>query len=573
MAREKLKDFLSQKGSTATSLTFIPDGSKDDGLGVDVGTGEPLLDLNDDIKGLLGDYVRFIMEDAGNENLPNPGNEKASSSNKGDHLVLPELQGFEKVFIEQGTILKGKLNEYSNSGKFDNLDTLIDKVGGNFSNTEKLKEIQGRDLGKHGNTLANPEGEDNEIIKSSQRMFLKNNRFANVGSDTNTSFTVKPQNPNVFESGDKEDNRGTIALQKEYGSYNKNDHITDIDSLKSIGASLLLKASGFAGGDTPGESQEVNEIAETINDLTSRNFNITSGFSKIKISSIAAKNAKGFPETESGDSVRDGKGSSIEIDPSAQNASSYGSTYNSDFKYYNSNIRLHKIQAAIAMIAVKNIGKTFYETLINNLREVDKVNIVSTGESYITENPSGDLLGYVYSYSKGLNSLKIDNNVFKKLITDTTHPYGSAVDRGLEIVFGIPINSNDLNAVVNNTMISQSPGFWVAVARSILKSLDNVYTNYESLSGVGDLSYDELFLVYKDIVESNKFIKFFNVMAVIGDISLSANNGLKNEETINRIRDVDSIPDNTAIPGKSRKKNGRYKEELSWSQDASPSMY
>lgn len=573
MAREKLKDFLSQKGSTDTSLTFIPDGSKDDGLGVDVGTGEPLLDLNDDIKGLLGDYVRFIMEDAGNENLPKSGNEKASSSNKGDNLVLADLQGFEKVFIEQGTVLKNKMNEYSNSGKFDDLDTLIDKVGGNFSNTEKLKEIQGRELSKHGNTLSNPSGEDNEIIKSSQRMFLKNNRFANVGSETSTSFTVKPQNPNMFESSDKKDNSGTIALQKEFGSYNKNDHITDINSLKSIGASLLLKASGFASGDTPGESQEVSEISESINDLTAGNFNIASGFTKLRFSSMAAKNAKGFPSIESGESVRDGRGKLIETDPSANNSSSYGSTYNSEFKYHNSNIKLHKMQAAIAMIAVKNVGKKFYETLINSLREVDKIDIISSGENYVAENPSGDLLGYMYSYSKSLKSLKIDNNVFKQLIADTTHPYGSAVDRGLEVVFGVSSDSNDINKVANNDIISQSPGFWVAVARSVLKSLDNVYASYESLSDIGNLSHDELFLIYKDIIESNKFIKFFNVMAVIGDISLSSNNGVKTSESVNRIRDVDSIPDNTAIPGKSRKKNGRYREELSWNQDASPSMY
>ena len=74
---------------------------------------------------------------------------------------------------------------------------------------------------------------------------------------------------------------------------------------------------------------------------------------------LRPKNAKGFPEDMSGNSVRSNRGESIGTDPNAVNSKTFGSTYNSEFKFTGNTIKLHKIQAAISMIAVKNVGKVF----------------------------------------------------------------------------------------------------------------------------------------------------------------------------------------------------------------------
>tara|TARA_R100000027_G_scaffold12853_1_gene9180 strand:+ start:2807 stop:6283 length:3477 start_codon:yes stop_codon:yes gene_type:complete len=566
LAREKLKDFLNQKGSNSDMISYVRTEAPD-GIGVDPGTGEELLDLNNDLKGLLGDYVRFIMEDANNDFLPNPGNELASPSKKGDDLVLADLQGFEKVHVPQGTELKSKLNENSNSGKFDDLSTLIDKVGKNFSNQEKLKEIQGRPLSKQGETLVSPSGENNDIVKATQQMFLKNNRFANVDDEKSKAFAEKPVDPKQFEM-EKDSNEGSVVIQNKFGQYDKDLNKTNLDGIKKIGASILLKSSGFSAGSTPGESDNVDDVIASINDLTSNNLDVNSGFTKIDFNIIRPKNAKGFPEDISGNSVRDNRGEWINADPDSINSKTFGSTYNSEFRFTGNTIKLHKIQAAISMIAVKNVGKIFYEGLISTLREADKIDLIKSGEEYQTANPEGDLLSHIMGKSRSLQSSKLQFNVFSNLLANTTHNYGSAVNQGIKEIFGEPFESNSLDSIANSKNISQSPGFWIAVARSVLKSFDNIQSN---ITGLDSLNSNELFLVYKDIIESNKFIQFFNAMAIIGDVSLLSNNSVTSEA--GNVRDVDLIPDTNSIPGKSRKKNGRYKNELSWNQDSSPSMY
>jgi len=195
LSRETLKDFLISKGSTQDSIS-ITQKNAPDGLGVEPGTNEELLDLLDDTKGLLGDYLKFLVDQSTNEFKLKGGNALVSSNNRGDAIQLADSQGAESVHVSQGTILKSKLNENSNSNKFDNsgtpISSLVDKTSSNFSNHDLLKDIPGKSLSKSGATLTNSNGEDNDVVQATQRVLLQNNRFANVGSDTNTAFTVKP---------------------------------------------------------------------------------------------------------------------------------------------------------------------------------------------------------------------------------------------------------------------------------------------------------------------------------------------------------------------------------------------
>ena len=164
-------------------------------------------------------------------------------------------------FVEQGTVLKAKLNENSNSNKFDDsgtpLSSLIDKTGNSFSNHHKLKEIEGLPKSVYGQTLTNPNGEENDIVQATQKMFLENNRFANVGDENKTSFTVKPQLASDFEGKEKTHNKGTLNLQNKFGVYDQENAVVSIEELKQLGASLLFKSTGFDQGETPADSGDL----------------------------------------------------------------------------------------------------------------------------------------------------------------------------------------------------------------------------------------------------------------------------------------------------------------------------
>lgn len=577
--RETLKDFLTQKGVNADSISITRGDKPKSGLGVEPSTGEELLDLLDDTSGLLGEYLKFIVDDSSNEYKIKTGNGLATSANRGDELQLADSQGAENIFLEQGTILKAKLNENSNSGKFDDsgtpLSSLIDKTSKNFNNHEKLKDIVGRPLSTSGQTLTNPNGEQNDIVQATQKMFLKNNRFTNVGNENKTSFTKKPQSTRDFESKEKTHNRGTLNIQDKFGEYDQENNIVSIEELKSLGASLLYKSTGFDNGSSPSESGDIKDTSEAITSLDLNNNIGKSGFSKISFNNLRSKNAKGFPENIAGESLRSGRGEVIEQDNDPLNPpssiSSFGSTYNDAFQFTGKSIKLHKIQAAISLIAVKNIASTFFNSFINQLRESDRIDLTSDTESYLSENAKVDIGVYMLGKSRKLASIKIDNFIASSILTNTTFPYGDAVDQGLQVILGPDQSKNDEEKVIKSKVVAQTPGYWLSVAKSILKTYADVAGKYGALNE--PLETDDLYLVYRDLISRNKFIKFFNVMAIIGDISLQSTAGVKTEDKdFKHPRDVDSIPDNRAIH-KSRKKFGLNRNEMSWNQDAAPSIY
>lgn len=582
MARETLKSFLVKNGKSADSISYTLKESPD-GLGVDPNTGEELIDFVNETEGLLGDYLEHIIGESSNEFKIKSGNQKAASSKRGDDLTLADSQGAKKIFVEQGTQLKSALNSYSNSGKFndagESLDFLIDKVGKNFSNHEKLKEIKGANLDKSGRITPKSQGEDNKIVQATQKVFKQNNRFANIGDEKQKAFMSEDRDMKNFES--EKTIEGSLKVSRTFGEYNKDRDVISLDSLKKLGASLLLKSSGFSKGNTPGSSSDPEKIK--IENLTSNNIDKISGYRKVEADNLRAKNAKGFPEDLLGNSIRQGRGDFNNLDPDAENSKSYGNTYNTEFQFSNKNLRLHQIEAAISLLTLSKIGKTFFNTFINLLRESDKVSLVRSTESFVADNKSADIGTYMMGESSRLSSTKLSFAMTNSVLTNTVHNYSDCIDRGLQVILGSVTNQTKESVVASKTSVSESPGFWLAVSRSVLKTFDQTIKKYGngSLEGIDSAS---LPLVYRDILETNKFIQFYNVMAIVGDASLTASNGLKGPipkvgEKIESFhhRDVDKIPDTRAIPGKSKKnlgsKKGYKNNKLSWGQGETQSAY
>ena len=190
MARETLRDFLSSTGKGASDkISYANKSDGDNDLGIDPNTGEELLDLDDELSGILGDYLNYLTENVFNNRYPiSAGNERAATSNRGDNLVIAEEQGAEKVFVEQGTDSANALGQYSSSGKFDlagyPVRDIVDKKGRDekLDGNNLYTNIDGTGLDTSGGSGKNLRQVENSVVEATQKLLLANNRFSNISS-------------------------------------------------------------------------------------------------------------------------------------------------------------------------------------------------------------------------------------------------------------------------------------------------------------------------------------------------------------------------------------------------------
>lgn len=578
MARETLKDFLNSNGIQADSISYNLDNSSGDpiqisgleDLGKDPNTNRELLDLDNETSGLLGDYLSYIVENSNSIFGIAPGNERATSSKRGDSLVLAEEQGADKVFLEQGTENANNFNKNSNSQQFGDsgsrIGTFIDKTG-NSSNSHNLyKDIIGTGLGKEGETFSFREGDaNNKVVKATQNLMLKNNRFANVvGGDAHAPKNI--QNENL-------EKKDVFLINNQFGVHDKEKYFSTIEQLKDIGSSLLLKASGYDFGDSPGESKDIKEAALDFReqDLKSSRF-AADRFIKVNNSILDAKNAKGFTEDELGNSVREGRGRFLNNDPDAESSKTFGQTYNSEINFDGKNHRLHKLQAAIACKALMSLSENFYKQILEYFIFKDK-SIMEDAKGVINrDNYDTSAAGtFILGKARSLFNLRLD--LLKQLIlVKTRYPYKACVDRGLKIIFGTG-NEND---IAKRSHIRQAPGYWLSIASSMLKTYNQLIEDFKELSEIRGSDSEQL-LKIMNVLKKNKVVGFYNVMATIGDVSFQAFSGQSEDLDFSKIKhpkDVDSLPDGPGTRhSKSRKDFGFHDKQLAWAQNETPSAY
>ena len=124
--RKTLKDFLSNRGlTTQSSISYALDSettgpadslNEGDELGKDPSSEVPLIDPSD---GLLGDYLKFIVDQSSNIHKFKSGNSESASSKRGDYLQQAIDHGIENIFVEPGSTKDSLQKEYSNSGYLD----------------------------------------------------------------------------------------------------------------------------------------------------------------------------------------------------------------------------------------------------------------------------------------------------------------------------------------------------------------------------------------------------------------------------------------------------------------------
>jgi len=582
MSRETLKNFLNSKSLPTDSVSYVYDKEGTVGreeqvdIGTDAETGEKLLDLDTEGKGLLGDYLSYIVENAENIYGLSPGNEKAAPSNRGDSLVLAEEQGAESVFVEHGDTLSNSLESYSNSQYFDEAGTpisdILDKTGDGSHSHDLLKKVEGRQRENQGITLPSTEGDESQVVQAVHSVLANNNRFANVSNKT--AFVTQGTDNADFEGKDAEE--GTFLYQRNFGNFDKHEGKVSIDELKEVGASILYKITGYDVSDTPGSSEGVESIEKKIAsaDIASTRYAAES-FEEVNFRASRAKYAAGSPEDLTGGSLRDGKGSFLPADPDADSSKTYGATYNPSLHFDGRNRKAHKIQASIACLALKKITVDFMDQISNFIRFSDLEKVSESGGDFASkdksyEGPGPYLLG---AYSQ-LNTYSLD--IFKKLVlVRTDYSYPECFEKGIEVFFGT--SGDSLETSKNAEHIMQAPGYWLSIASSIIKSYDNLSSAFSNMESFESDSSEQLSIIY-DIVRSNKLVQFANAAATVGDIFFKTNNGSKTHNLlVRRPFDVDGMASTPATRvGKSRDTgltNTTNPLSLAWRQSSVPSMY
>lgn len=579
--RETLKNFLSNIGATTDSISYTYDTQDNANqyenidLGKDPGTDRELIDIENEGSGLLGDYLNYITENSTNIFKIAAGIEKATASKRGDSLTIAEEQGAENVFVTQGTENFKNLSQYSNSGKFqeagEDITEFLDKTGGEHDAHNLYGSIEGNNLSTSGETLTNQSGIQDQPVKATNSLLSHYNRFANVSNKT--AFAPKGKTANDLDSAD--DPSGTVKYETKFGKADIDENISAFEKLKDLGASLLIKASGFDSSEKPVDALSANEIDAIFSQQdTKSNFYSESEFNKVPIENIRPRNAKGTPVNSSGDSIRAGTGEFFGEDPNAKNSTSFGASYNSELNFLGKNRKMLKLQAAIVskalIIATKNFMDVITETIrINDLRTINEYTEASSKRdpSYMG---AGKKAKGVF---RQIKSFELDM-IKKLLLVKTNFNYSDCIDKGLSVFFG-----NDLEntkEIAKSRLLSTAPGFWLAIASSVLKSFDQLST---LIQDVGEIegSTQEKFLLLFEAIKSNKILQFANAAATVGDIALKQDNGLKNNNGSNSSHfpfDVDKIETTAGTRfSKSKENDGPNPDRLAWRQSSVPSMY
>ena len=217
-------------------------------------------------------------------------------------------------------------------------------------------------------------------------------------------------------------------------------------------------------------------------------------------------------------------------------------------------------QATAAVIALQATA-AIVDSLLENIsgHKSDKKVSLGRGPYYLGED---------------VQSLKAKYQLFKNItLVRTNYPYSQCVKMGMKVFFGE--KTTEEGQVKKSQGIKESPGFWLSIARTVLRNADD-FISKSSGSLSKDFSAASLHRFMFALGES-KIIGFLNAAATVGDSFLQLTGGRESLGDLARTGgpwDVDSLPDNAATRVmKSRSGDGLTSSALAWRGSSVPSMY
>jgi len=605
VAREKLKEFLNSIGSSKQGITYTVDptyGGDDSGtsadeskivdigddLGKDPGTGKDLVSIGPDLgDSLINDFLEYLTF-AENYYSISGGSQRAPMLShldaSGNPVVLKpaESQGSldGNVFVktsESDGEMGSSMSQYSNSGYFDGesvkLKDIISKLGniginedtgdGPHSGNNLLPSIEGTSLDATGKTVvdSSPSDASQNLTKGVQDVVLSRNRFK---TSDNTPYKNSDIDISDFESGINKS--GTRTSQVSIGNYNANPQESQVmtnEKLEKIARSMMLKALGLDYAGTPGESTDPDEYSYD-NDIA---YAVSALPGPLPLKSTKPREAYGSPQLSTGQSTRDGKGA-FEL---SGKQSSYGSSYTPDLKYNsNASSAVIKARAAATIIGMMNVLQGTVDILSAVKGDGDKIDL-----------RSGPLL---LGQAKRV-ALKSRVQLFQKYLSPyTKYPFMRCLNQGMLVLFGKTYenrgdlaSNSDRNDISGHQTVSEAPGFWYSISRSILNKYilisskignnEESYTSYPSAALSDTMS----------AVANTGLVGIINAVAEIGDISLRATGGVQGIDAMDdpvAPWNVDKLYDGPSTRvSKSRSSDGQTSLSLAWRGSSSPGMY
>lgn len=552
MARETLKDFLRLRTSSTEdriAYTIDQDGlvkDKDD-LGIDPGTGRDLISES----GLLGDFVKYLNDLNNHDFKVTGGNQIAPSSDRGEPLaILSPTSGEAFIYTNEsgpGT-LGSVMASYSNGnlGKAS-VERVLSKDGSNLNKSgEKthklLSSIPSSAADTSGKTFAGPvSAGGNEALKQTVEK-LSDNRFKNQYSAAGEK-AFAPQDAGLdvssFEDGTRDS--GTYRSQSKLGEYSKDGDggkTVDLDQLKSIAGQILMS------------SKNANYAAETW--AAAVESGAGAGSLKVDPESISAGGSGAGSEAGIDFSTIDFLTANLD---ESKYTKSWGTVYTPENMFSQGLSPTNNLLASAAIVAIMKLSSS---TLSSVAAGVDsKVNLgrgpfLPGQATYIAKKAQ-------YSHLRNL------------VLVPTVNSYEKCVEQGYLVLFGTSTNKN---TITNSQSIYESGGFWISVARSILKSFAeiSVMTDAERFRSGMTKGMVGVFAA----ISKSSILKFTNAMATIGDVSITSQgkSGEPNPNTPVGPWNVDRLPDGPATRvSKSRSQDGQTASSLAWRGNAVPSMF
>lgn len=551
MPTRNLDDISEQRRRQAPEgdeeVAYIVDGSGPSGTFVP-GTD----DLTQEIKVTLADYLSCLTSEAKNSYTIDAGL---------NEVKLTDAEGYPSDFVEGGNNsqkFSGDLSNWS-SGYLDSradnirLGTYLSKGRpkgqGTADGHTLLPSVVGEPVLKGSSGRATHPSEGGTSVEKHVSQVLRSNRF-NPSPGT-SPFVENGAAPTVG-----------ARFRSNLGTYEGGIEIP-VEQLLKVGESLLLVGAGGGNADVDSSSGLFlgRGVQLGINRMPPAEMNIRTA---LPLQGIARPTLESDLSTDSGD----------------PEYFSYGhvNTPNSPFDGF----------APLSMIA---LGTLMTTTLVAGSQVIFSILslIVNTDGKAVRLEPGPYILGqYGRPEADGLISTLIGPKALGLIHTE--NDFFDAARRGVNVFFGF--TGNDIASATETALLNliQSPGYYVTVVRSILRSLNTISNAIRDVDFSNPIAGAQAVLGIVDVIKSSKIIGFLNACAALGDILINQelSQGTVNTASKSTTSTVDALEDRVAAtdnlpqgvtqkPGlsvmKSRSRTGTSSLSLAWRSSAAPAMY
>lgn len=438
---------------------------------------------------------------------------------------------------EDQDLLKNYSNSTVSSGR-----TL--KNPGSISPTLK-KGKQVREQGEHdGNTLLR-DGID-KIQEAYVSPILSNNRFTATSkrSENPTLVRVNPTHP--------EDTLGSYRafVESPGGKDVHAGHFANLGALLTVRATSELASSTGYGQDGP---DGLGASAAALLPGTAQ-----IGLIKVDVDDLRASEAfKSLIEDDT---------DAVNLDPGDANDHLINNTGSSSFGQMNNVLEPFSGLLPLGMIAASTALVIGMKLALKGLTMLLAA-ITSAKQGNVKKDSQGRyILGsYMHSAGKGSSFPPLPIPASLLGLTITTHDFEDCVDEGISLVFGAGLGSSF-------GRVLETPGFYGVICRNIVRSAANIVIQVQNAVKGNPIQIAQNIIELVNVIRSSKVIAAINIMAKLGDSTLSLDDKpLQKEEFlgITKYSTVDALDDDFRV-GKGRMQ-GRLQSALATS--TSPSAF